>query len=160
MDTDAVTVALFTNEREANARSCVAMIEDVLRELGHNPDTSRLQSARTEPTWGVTRGSARVAISLINRADYVHLRVVAPILTIDAGVDVPRLHAHLLALNARDIAGAAFATAGQEVQLVSERSTIDLDRSEVKDLIDRVSRYADEWDNKLVEEFGGTLGRA
>ena len=103
--------------------------------------------------------SEAFTVGLSNRADYVYLRVVAPVLTVNAAVDTNRLFARLLELNAREVTGAAFATAGDEVQIVSERSTIDLDRSEVRDVIARVSKYADDWDDRLVEEYGGTLGR-
>ena len=61
-------------------------------------------------------------------------------------------------LNCDAISGAAFAVRQNEVLLVSKRSVVDLDRSEVYDLIRRVQEYADEYDNKLVDEFGGRLG--
>ena len=152
-------VELFGNERESNAASSVAMIEDVLRELGHDPAATRTASGESESSWIVSRGSASVVIELSNRDDYVYLRVVAPVLTVDAGVDTGRLFARLLELNAREVTGAAFALQGAEVQIVNERSTIDLDRSEVMDLVARVSKFADDWDDVLVREFGGTRGR-
>jgi len=152
-------VELFRNERESNAVSCAAMIEDVLRDLGHDPTAARAIDSHEERAWSIRQGSATVTVGLSNRADYVYLRVVAPVLTVNPTVDTNRLFARLLQLNAREVTGAAFATAGDEVQIVSERSTIDLDRSEVRDVIARVSKYADDWDDRLVEEYGGTLGR-
>jgi hypothetical protein len=44
--------------------------------------------------------------------------------------------------------------------LVAERSTVDLDPSEVTEIIGRVEKYADTYDDALVEEFGGTRGAA
>ena len=37
-------------------------------------------------------------------------------------------------------------------------SILDLDRSEVMDLITRISKHADDHDDVLVNEFGGSLG--
>ena len=54
----------------------------------------------------------------------------------------------------------AFAVQGDQVLLVSERSTLDLDRSEVRELIKRVTTYADDHDDVLVARFGGTMGSA
>ena len=75
------------------------------------------------------------------------------------GPDLTSLYAHLLELNAT-LCGAAFATQGDYVLLVSERSTLDLDASEVLDLIRRVTTYADEHDDVLVARFGGAMGYA
>ena len=44
--------------------------------------------------------------------------------------------------------------------LLGERSTLELDRSEVLELIRRVTTYADDHDDMLVARFGGTLGVA
>jgi hypothetical protein len=78
-------------------------------------------------------------------------------MTIDGKVDRPALFSHLLELNT-SLAGAAFACAGDQVLLVSERSTLDLDRSEVLDTIQRVTSCADEHDDVLVARFGGARG--
>ena len=98
-------------------------------------------------------------MTLINRAEFPHLRVCAIVMTLDAKVDRPALFAHLLELNAA-LAGSAFATNGDQVLLVSERSTLDLDRSEVLDTIRRVTTQADEHDDVLVARFGGAVGVA
>src|SRR5687768_18137054 len=50
----------------------------------------------------------------------------------------------------RSLCGAAFATEGDQVLLLAERSTLDLDRSEVLELIKRITTYADEHDDVLV----------
>jgi hypothetical protein len=75
----------------------------------------------------------------------------------DARCDRPALHAHLLELNAA-MSGAAFATDGDQILVLSERSTLDLDKSEVVELIKRVSTCADDHDDVLVARFGGALG--
>jgi len=164
------SIGLFENEREANLSSTVAMIEDVLVELGHFLNECRVDAPSGEASgflaaaehreWRVVKGSASIRITLIDRDDFLKLRVVAPVMTFDENVDKTALFTRLLSLNTEAVFGAAFALNDTEAVLVSERSTLDLDRSEVLDLIRRVEDYADYYDDKLVEEFGGRLGGA
>jgi hypothetical protein len=151
-------MGLFENERSANARSCVVMIEDALRELGHDPTSARADTPEGAAGWRFQHGSASVTVQLVPRQDYTHLRVTSPVMSTDSRVDVGKLYRRLLQLNAREVHGVAFAAELDEVQLVAERTTIDLDRGEVLDLIRRVRDYADHYDDLLVDEFGGRLG--
>jgi hypothetical protein len=151
--------ALFANQRETNLTSTLALIEEVLRELGHDPATTRHDDTTAVHAWRLRRGSAVIDVTLVARSEFTHLRVCAIAMTVDAKVDLPALHAHLLELNAT-LCGAAFAAAGDRVLLVSERSTLDLDRSEIRELVRRVTTYADDHDDVLVARFGGTLGAA
>jgi hypothetical protein len=96
-------------------------------------------------------------VTLVNRSEFTHIRVCATVMTMDARVDRAALFTHLLDLNA-SLCGVAFATDGDHVLLVTERSTLDLDRSEIVDLIARVTTYADEHDDVLVARFGGRIG--
>ena len=98
-------------------------------------------------------------VTLIDRSAFTHLRVCAVVMTLDAKVDRTALFTYLLALNAT-LCGTAFAADGDQVLLVHERTTLDLDRSEVLDAIGRVTTYADEYDDLLVAHFGGVLGVA
>lgn len=147
-------VSLFANQRDANRRSCATMIERCLAELGHDVAASRAGDHQ----WKIQHGSATVRVALIDRDDYVHLRIVAPVMLTDARVDTGKLYRKLLRLNATDVFGAAFAVEQNAVQLVAERSTLDLDTSEIRDLVRRVCAYADAWDDQLVDEFGGRVG--
>jgi hypothetical protein len=154
--------ALFANQRETNLASTIALVEDVLGELGHDVATSRLGDASAGNAlraWQVRKGSALTRVSLVSRTEFTHLRVSSTVMTIDGKVDRAALHTHLLELNA-GLCGAAFATDGDAVLLLAERSTLDLDLSEVRELIKRVTTYADEHDDLLVSRFGGTLGAA
>jgi hypothetical protein len=152
-------IELFGNGREANLSSTIAMIEDVLIELGHFLNECRLDDPVAVRAWSVVKGSASIRIKLVEAAGVAHIRLVSPLMTMDHQVDRPRLFQHLLELNGSTVCGAAFAIQGDEVLLVSERPTLDLDRSEVLDLLTRVQLYADAYDNQLVEQFGGTIGR-
>jgi hypothetical protein len=154
------SVGLFCNEREANFESAVAMIEDVLIELGHFVNDCRIASPEARRAWRVRKGSAEVVITLIERDDYWHLRVVAAVMTLDDSVKRETLFSRVLELNSNEVHGAAFALRHPYLILLAERTTLDLDRSEVYDTINRVQNYADDWDDRLVAEYGGTLGAA
>jgi hypothetical protein len=149
--------ALFANQRETNLHSTIALVEEVLAELGYPAAAARVQDPAAIHAWQIAKGSATTRVTLNDRAEFTHIRVCATVMTIDAKVDRPALFSHLLDLNA-GLCGAAFATDGDHVLLVSERSTLDLDRSEVMDLIKRVTVSADDHDDVLVARFGGRLG--
>lgn len=148
---------LFANQREANLASTVALVEATLAELGYPAPESRIKSGPALHAWHLPKGSAVTKVSLIHRSEFSHLRVCSTVMTLDDHVDRLALYGHLLELNS-SMAGAAFATDGDHVLLVGERSTLDLDRSEVLDLIKRITTYADEHDDVLVARFGGALG--
>lgn len=131
------------------------MVEDVLSNLGHSPQKSRLETKDEWPAWSVQKGSAHVYIQFHGRGEENFLKVTAPVMHADTVTDLPRLMRRLLELNATEISGAAFALRGDDVVLTAERTTLDLDRSEVLDLVKRVEDYADHWDDILVAEFGG-----
>jgi hypothetical protein len=152
-----VSSGLFANQRETNLSSTVALVESALEQLGYPAANSRVKDATALHAWQIPKGSALTKVTLLNRAEFTHLRVCAVVMTLDSTVDRAALHAHLLELNA-GLSGAAFATAGDQVLLLAERSTLDLDKSEVLDVIKRVSTCADDHDDVLVARFGGTLG--
>lgn len=152
-----MTSGLFSNQRETNLASTIALVEAAIATLGHSAPASRTKDATALYAWQIPKGSALTRITLIHRTDFTHLRVCAIVMTLDRQVDRHALFAHLLDLNA-SLCGVAFATAGDQILLVAERSTLDLDRSEVLELIRRVTTYADEHDDVLVTRFGGHLG--
>jgi hypothetical protein len=150
---------LFANQRETTLASTVALVEQALTELGHAPATSRLTGAGATHAWRIVTGSAVTHVTVVDNSEFPRLRVASVVMTLDAKVDRTALFAHLLAENA-SLSGAAFATSGDQVLLISERSTLDLDHSEVLDVIGRVTTYADDHDDALVARFGGRLGAA
>jgi hypothetical protein len=151
-------MALFSNKQESNLRSCIQMVEDVITSLGHTPDESRAETDGLMPAWQVCRGSAWVTVAIAGTEgdeQSNHLQVAARVMVVDDTVDRVRLFQRLLELNVDEIKGAAFGLEGDTIMLILERSTIDLDPSEVHDAIARVEEYADKWDDLLVREFGG-----
>jgi hypothetical protein len=150
--------ALFANQREVNLASTITLLEECLDELGyHPPATRRIELEGTEQAWRIQKGSAIATISLIARPDFTHFRIVSVVMTLDANVDRAALYTHLLQLN-HGLCGNAFAVTGDKVLLVAERTTLDLDRSEIVDIIARVTTNADNHDDQLVATYGGTLG--
>ena len=148
-------MVLFSNKQEANLRVCIQMVEDAITALGHVPDDSRIDGVDDLPAWKVHKGTADVYVQLGINGESNVLRVTAPVLHLAAGVDAPRLFRRLLELNATKVAGAAFGLRDDHVVLVAERTTVDLDPSEVVDIIKRVEDFADHYDDVLVTEFGG-----
>ncbi len=152
--------ALFANQRETNLTSTIALIEEVLAELGYAPpETRRIELEGALQAWRIQKGSALATIQLIARPEFTHLRLTSIVMTLDDKVDRAALFTHLLELNV-SLCGNAFALDGNRVVLVGERSTLDLDRSELVDLIRRVTTNADHHDDLLVARFGGKLGDA
>ena len=152
-----MVTSLFANQRESNLASTVALVEQALTQLGHAPAASRVTEAGTAQAWQIVVGSATTRVAVTRRSAFPHLRVSSVVMTLDGAVDRSALFAHLLDLNA-GLCGAAFATEGERVLLVSERSTLDLDLSEVLELIERVTTYTGEHDGVLVARFGGRAG--
>ena len=147
--------ALFANQRESNLVSTTALVEEVIGELGYQ--ATRQADAAALHAWQLAKGSAVARVALVDRTEFTHLRISATVMTLDDKVDRPALHAHLLELNA-GLCGIAFATTGDAVVLLTERSTLDLDRSEVEGAIRLVMTAADDHDDVLVARFGGRIG--
>jgi hypothetical protein len=134
------------------------LIESVLKSLGLDPDKNRTQAAEGVASWQVSRGSADVLIAIspgpAGRAP--RLRVVSPLVKMHGGLAAPAA-IKLLRLNATELPGIAFGLFRDDiVALVAERSVADLDRAEVEDLLAAIGHLADEFDDLLVKEFGGT----
>ena len=146
-------MSLFGNSQAVNLRSCAAMVEEVLAQLVHDVAASRMTG--DPPSWIVTRGGAQVHVLLHARGEENFIRATAPIMHLEGRVDDRLLFRRLLELNAERLIGAAFALEGDHVLLAAERSTTDLDRSEVLDLVRRLEDYAVTFEVELVHEFGG-----
>jgi hypothetical protein len=146
---------LFQNKQESNLRSCVQMIEDAITVLGHKPEGSRLDVPGMLPAWRVQKGSAHVYIILSARGEENWIRVTAPVLHLDPALDPAPLFRRMLELNATQVLGAAFALDKEAVILTVQRSTQDLDQSEVLAMLRHVEEWAERHDRELVAEFGG-----
>ncbi|HLU67764.1 MAG TPA: YbjN domain-containing protein [Kofleriaceae bacterium] len=153
MDTE-----LFANQRQANLESTIAMIEDVLIELGHVVEKARVQFPECERAWRIAKGSATVEIALLARGDAGWLQVSASVMTPGPTSDQAALWRKVLQLNAERTSTSAFALRGDTIILIGQRGTRDLDRGEVLALIRNLSDDADQFDDELVRQFGGRRG--
>jgi hypothetical protein len=134
------------------------LVESVLKGLGLDPDKNKAQAADGGASWQVARGSADILIAInpgpAGRAP--RLRLVSPLVKLRGEIAAPQA-VKLLRLNATELPGIAFGLFRDDViALVAERSVADLDRAEVEDLLAAIGHFADEFDDLLVKEFGGT----
>jgi hypothetical protein len=145
---------LFANKQDANLKSCVKMVEEAIATLGHSADEARLEVPGVT-AWRVQKGSAHVYIMITAREHENTIRVTAPVMHLDPHVDQTQLFRRLLELNATQVMGAAFALDKNDVILTVERSTVDLDQSEMLAMLRHVEDFADRFDDILIAEFGG-----
>lgn len=148
---------LFENAGDARASSTITMVEDVLIALGHFVNDCRADLPGAVASWRLTRGSATIEIRLVARGGASHLRVASAVVYALADTDRAALWKDLLTRNA-DLCGVAFAIRGDQVLLVSERSTLDLDRTEVHDMIQRTAVLADAVDDELAATHHAGMG--
>ena len=148
-------MALFGDKVEANLKSSQKMVESVIRDLGLDPESSQLETEGPgRIAWGLMRGSAAVYVFLQSGEKENFIQVVSPVMKIPEQNILP-LYRRLLELNAEALFGAAFGVKGEDVVLTIDRSTTDMDRSEVAAMIKLIGEYADQYDDELVAEFGG-----
>jgi len=148
-------MTLFGEKREANLKATQKLIESVIRDLGLDPDGSRLEGTESgRLAWGVRCGSAAVYVFLSVGDKENFIEVLAPVMKIPEQNILP-LYRRLLELNCEELSGAAFGVKGEDVVLTIDRSTTDIDRTEVQSMITVIGEYADQYDDELVGEFGG-----
>lgn len=152
-------MGLFGRKGHTSLKAACEMVEKVISDLSLNPEDNRLQTDDDSVAWGLMRGSAQVFI-FVKPADegdsFETIQIVAPVMKIpDSGGNVTALYQRLLELNAQELTGVAFGLKGDTVVITTDRSTEDLDRSEVKEMILRVGYFADLYDDALVNQFGG-----
>lgn len=128
----------------------VEMVEATIRGLGVDPAAAKIPGDERTHAYALRRGSARVVVAITRGT----LRVLAPVVRAPDAAKEAAVFRRLLELNAREVSGAAFGLFGDEIVAVAERSTKDLDPSEVEANVKNVGRVADRWDDALAKEFG------
>lgn len=148
-------MGLFSDKQESNLKNTQKMIESVIKELGLDPERTKIEGKDTNRVgWALMRGSAAVYVFLQQQENANFLQVVSPVMKLPDQNLLP-LYRRLLELNAEKLCGAAFGVKGEDVVLTTDRETTDIDRSEVQAMITMVGQYADHFDDELVAEFGG-----
>jgi len=139
----------------SSAERALALVEAAIRRLGIDPDASRSERPG-HVAFALRRGSARILIAIHEPAgerEEARIRVVAPVVKLPDEAKHLDLFRWLLQANAAELVGAAFALSANEVVVVSERSTTDLDASEVDSMIRNVGRVADRYDDEIADSF-------
>ena len=153
-------MALFSNKQESNYRASVKMVEAVFQELGIPVQETRIgeedahAGAKETLGWVVMKGSAQVYVFLYRSENDNYIHVYSPVMSMPER-NLLQLFRRLLDLNGVGQMGVAFGLKGDNVVLSIYRSTTDLDRSEVREMIINVGEHADYYDDILVNEFGG-----
>lgn len=130
------------------------IVEQILLEIGVDPAAARMNTA-DGVGWRFQRGSAAIEVYVTQQENEGFLQILAPIIHLPMTNLLP-LYRYLLELNLQ-LTTAALGVYLDVVYVFSERELEGLDAVEANSMISRVAEYADELDDKLVNEFGGRL---
>lgn len=131
------------------------MVDDVLTEYGIDPNAARGQIGGQ---WNLKMGSASMWVDVYQSKDgqgnltqYGYFQVVSPV------CDVPVNNQHLFTKELLEanhtLYGAAFTIYKEKAFLKAIRELEALDKSEIRNTLDRVGRYADDWDDRLKARY-------
>lgn len=144
------------SENEVTVEECVDMVEKFMKERGLDPKKQAISNKKGITSWGVVRGSALIYIFILDSEDgSPTIRVVSPILILPDKNILP-LYRKCLEIN-MNLFGCALAVDEDRIVVVSERPINGLDVSELDWMLDHLAHVADEYDNRLADEFGATL---
>jgi hypothetical protein len=129
-------------------------VEQILASLGIDPVQVRM-NMQEGYGWSFRRGSAVVEVYVTQNNGIGYLQILSPIFHIPTQGLLP-LYRRLLEMNLQ-LTNAAFGVYLDIVYVFYERPIEGLDAPEMNSIITLVSQYADEWDDKLVAEFGGRM---
>jgi hypothetical protein len=129
-------------------------VEQILSTIGIDPIKVRMNTD-SGFGWSFQRGSAVIEIFVSQQNNVGYLQVLSPILHLPINGLLP-LYRRLLELNLQ-LTNASLGVYLDVVYLFSERPLEGLDATEVDSIVKMVAAYADDLDDKLVNEFGGRL---
>jgi hypothetical protein len=129
-------------------------VEQILPVVGVDPVASRMNT-EAGFGWSFQRGSAVIEVYVSQQNDMGYFQVLSPILHLPISNLLP-LYRRLLELNLQ-LTNAAIGVYLDVVYIFSERPLEGMDANEANTIINMVSAYADDLDDKLVAEFGGRL---
>ena len=130
------------------------VVDTILTKIGVDPAAARLN---TEQGFGWTfrRGSAVIEIYVSEQKGRGYLQVLSPIVHLPNTGLLP-IYRRLLELNLQ-LTNSSLGVYFDVVYVFNERPLDGLDANETNDIITQVAGYADDLDNRLVDEFGGRL---
>jgi len=124
------------------------MVNDLLASHGLNPDQCR---HKPKTLWSAYRGSALIYTEIFKLNDIDYIEISSPIMTLPSKNVLP-FYRKLLEINWQ-LMGIKFFMRGEWVYISENRELRGLDFDELKQMEDRVSYYADFYDDLLVKEF-------
>ena len=146
---------MFRSRRSgANLQTYAATVEQILLTVGIDPQQARMNTQEGFG-WNFRRGSAVIEIYISQQDSTGYMQVLSPILHLPATGLLP-LYRRLLELNLQ-LTNAALGVYLDVVYVFSERPLEGMDSTEANTIINLVATYADELDDKLMQEFGGRL---
>lgn len=128
-------------------------VEQILANIGVDPVEARMR-VETGYAWNFQRGSALIEV-YVSQEEQSYLQVLSPIMHLPS-TNLLALYRKLLELNLQ-LTNASVGVHEDVVYVFNERPLEGLDHTEADTIIRKLSIYADELDNSLVEEFGGRL---
>jgi hypothetical protein len=131
-----------------------ALVEQILTTIGYVPAQIRLNTDKGFG-WSLRRGSAVIEIYVTPQENENIFQVLSPIMHLPQSGLLP-LYRRLLELNLQ-IPSLSLGLFMDVVYVYSERPLEGLDAVEADAIIRSVGNWADELDDKLVQEFGGRL---
>lgn len=115
------------------------------------------ERAPNEYLWRFPYGSVRVFVQLTGESDDDTLKVWAEVMVLpEAEAQQTKLMQRILAMNWAETFEANFALFGNRVVVLAHRTVADLSPEEISRAITLVATLADDWDEALIAEFGGT----
>jgi hypothetical protein len=142
------------NQPQVNNVQVVAgIVEKILTGAGIPPERARLPVEGLG--WTFTQGSAHIEIYINSKDGKDFFQVLSPIMNLPQ-TGLLAFYRRLLELNMLT-AELCFGVFGDTVYIFSERPLDGLDINEAQSIIAGVAQNADEWDDRLINEFGGRL---
>lgn len=147
----------FSNTKKVSEKTideCSSLVEAFFRKVKLDPNKNRLD-LENGYGWHLSRGSAQIYIFLNEFKNMSTLRVAAPVVYLPKENLLPFyrrcLEENFFMLNC------GFALDKNVLFIVSERPVTGLDPEELDAMVTQVSFNADDFDNKLKDEFGAKM---
>jgi hypothetical protein len=134
-----------------------ALIEDLLRSYGVEPADHLTSENPGRIVYGLTRGSAQLYLILSYDEQGAWLQVISPILGLPPEDKKLACYEELLKLNASSLINCALSIENDKICIGSDRTTKDIQASELQDMVLSVSKFADDLDDPLAETYGCTM---
>ncbi len=150
----------FGANRSTNANyrleSYRAAVQQVIASMGVDPQQTNMNLEQGYG-WSFRYGTAVVEIYIVQQGESGagYLQVLSPIMHLPQNGLLP-LYRHLLELNLQ-LTNAAFGVFQEVVYVYYERLLDGMDNVEAANIITNVAAYADEYDDRLIAEFGGRI---